>query len=125
MSLIDDRLKLERLDQLIRLKATGSPEELADKMNTSKRTIFRTINDLKEIGCPIYFDKQKNSYCYQHPGKLMIKFEVIDDKQLSQITGGKNYAFSHSDNIWHLPVIPLPRKTNRFCFIREMANTYF
>ena len=125
MSLIDDRQKLERLDQLIRLKATGSPDELAEKMGTSKRTIFRTINDLKEIGCPIYFDKHKNSYCYQYAGKLIIKFEVIDNNQLSQITGGKKSTFLYDVNIWHLPIISLPRKTNKFCFIGEKANTYF
>ncbi len=73
MSFIDDRLKLERLDQLIRLEATGSPDELAEKMNTTSRTIYRTMKDLKEIGCPIYFNKNKNSYCYKCPGKLIIK----------------------------------------------------
>lgn len=88
MNFIDNKEKLERLDQLIRLKSTGSLDELAKKFNTSKRTICRTIKDLKEIGCPIYFSKEFNSYCYKYSGKLLIKFEPLDSTELHKIKGG-------------------------------------
>ena len=88
MTFIDNKEKLERLDQLIRLKATGSPDELASRFNSSKRTICRTIKELKEIGCPIYFSKELNSYCYEYPGKLLIKFETLDNSGLDKIKGG-------------------------------------
>ena len=104
MRLINDKNKLERLDQLIRLKATGSPEELAAKFNTTKRTIFRTINELKEIGVPIYFSQIDNSYCYAIKGKLIIGFEEIEKQELNSIKGGvKNFfmsdIFCHPKNI--------------------------
>jgi len=76
MSLLDEIYRLDRLEQLIRLQMTGSPNELSKKMQISKRTVFRLIDILKEIGCPIYFNKEKNSYCYEEPVKLIIlKFE--------------------------------------------------
>ncbi|WP_320019178.1 helix-turn-helix domain-containing protein [Labilibaculum manganireducens] len=100
MSFIDDKEKLERLDQLIRLKATGNLEELAEKFGASKSTISRTIKDLKEIGCPIIFNKDYRSYSYEYPGKLLIKFDPIDKSELHKIKGGfleKIFALSYND----------------------------
>ena len=78
----------ERLDQLIRLKATGSPQELADKFNRSKRTMQRIIEEMKKVGCPIYYNRYRRSYCYEYPGKLIIKFETLNDDELNKIKGG-------------------------------------
>lgn len=65
MNLLDEIERLERLDKLIRFQITGNRNELAEKMQVSIRTISRLIDILKEMGCPIYFNKYKNSYCYE------------------------------------------------------------
>lgn len=98
MSSLINKDDLERLDQLIRLKATGSPVELADYLNVTERTVYRMINKLKEIGCPIYYDKERNSYCYKCKGKIVIKFEEFKEEEivLDKITGGN---FVKSENI--------------------------
>ena len=77
MNLVDEMYRLDRLHQLIHFQNTGSINELAEKMQVSRRTALRLIGILKnEIGCPIYFNKYKNSYCYEYPIKLtIIKFE--------------------------------------------------
>ncbi len=82
--------EFERLDQLIRLEATGNPSVLAAKFNTTERTIYRIINKLKEVGCPIYYNKIKSSYCYKFDGKLVIKFQMytIENIQLNNLKGG-------------------------------------
>jgi len=72
MNFFDEIHRLDRLHHLIRLQITGSSDELAKKMEVSRRTVFRLINILKEIGCPVYFNKYKNSYCYEYPIKLNI-----------------------------------------------------
>lgn len=72
MNLLDEKYRLERLHQLICLQITGNPDELAETMQISRRTAFRLINVLKEIGCPIYFSQYMNSYCYEYPIKLII-----------------------------------------------------
>ena len=111
MNFIDNKEKLERLDQLIRLKATGSPDELARKFNSSKRTICRVIKDLKEIGCPIYFSKEHNSYCYKYSGKLLIKFETLDNSELHKVKGG-----------FFLKKIQMPNsgiETNYICYEKQ------
>ncbi|MBS1553585.1 MAG: HTH domain-containing protein [Bacteroidetes bacterium] len=48
---------------LIEHRMTGSPREFAQKMGVSERTLFRLINQLKEMhNIDIYFCHQSNSY---------------------------------------------------------------
>jgi predicted DNA-binding transcriptional regulator YafY len=74
MSLINDVHKMERVDQLIRLRMSCTPKELAKKLGVSERTVYRIIRDMKDLGCPIYYDIQSECYCYETPGRLYIKF---------------------------------------------------
>jgi len=66
--------RLKAIDQLIKLKATGSPKELADKLGISERQIYKYISDLKVLGSKIQFDKFCNSYTYLTNGDLSIEF---------------------------------------------------
>lgn len=64
MNLPDQLSRLERLDQLIRLKATGTPAELARKLEVCERTVYYLIRILKERDNPVFYDKERQSYCY-------------------------------------------------------------
>lgn len=55
---------LERVDQLVRLKATGRPKELAEKLQVSQATVFRIMETMKEMEAPIYYDISRQSYVY-------------------------------------------------------------
>jgi predicted DNA-binding transcriptional regulator YafY len=56
--------QLERLDDLIRRKATGTPTELAVKMALSERTVYHFIEELREHGACIVYNKFRESYEY-------------------------------------------------------------
>lgn len=104
MNIIDIKEELERVDRLIRLKATGSPKDLAEKLQISERHVYRIINQLKEIGCPVYFDKDRCSYCYSNEGKLIFKFSTneLDSNTMNKIKGGRfesNFDILLTDNI--------------------------
>ena len=72
--------QLERLDQLIRMKATGSPRDLANRMNISERFLYKLIFIMKERGAPIYFNKRLNSYQYEYEGTFTAKFLAPSEK---------------------------------------------
>ncbi len=55
---------LERVDQLIRLKATGRPQQLASKLEVSVATVFRIIDTMKELEAPVTYDPIRQSYVY-------------------------------------------------------------
>ena len=69
--------RLQWIDQLIRMKATGSPQELADKLGVSKRTIYEYIQALKDLGAPVYYCKASGSYLYKENGRFEINFKKI------------------------------------------------
>lgn len=53
---------LETIKYLATHKRTGSPHHLAKRFEVSERTIQRMVNHLRERGCPITFNRQRNTY---------------------------------------------------------------
>lgn len=82
----------ERIDQLIRMKATGNPNELSNKLGISESHLYRIIGKMKEkANCPIEYSKFDNSYVYRSKGRLRVDFffDSLEDNELSKIKGGK------------------------------------
>lgn len=75
MKFIEEIERLKRLDQLIRLKATGNPAQLASRLNVSERTIYNQIETLRVLGAPIEFNRNCNSYCYEY--EVEVKLGVV------------------------------------------------
>jgi hypothetical protein len=100
--MIDEKDFLERVDQLIRLKATGSPDEFAEKLEISVRKVYRLMSDLKEMGCPIVYDSCAGSYKYEIDGSFKIKFFPKDTENidLKNIKGGFSQNILPTDKIW-------------------------
>ena len=55
-----------RLNELINAEQTGSPKELASKLDISIRTVYNYIAFMKkEMKAPIIYDFQRLSYVYE------------------------------------------------------------
>lgn len=80
VNLIDDLLLLQHLDYMMRNKATGSPERLAQRLKTSKRSIERLVSSLKEMGLPVVYDKERKTYCYE--SDVNIHFEITVGREV-------------------------------------------
>ncbi|MEQ1746799.1 MAG: hypothetical protein ABMA02_15305 [Saprospiraceae bacterium] len=89
IKLFDDFYLLQRLDHLIRTRATGTPCDLADRLGTSKRDVCRIIADLREQGFPIGYDREGGTYYYKEPVKLDVSI-AVGGKKLLSIQGGEN-----------------------------------
>ena len=63
-----------RIDHLIRIKGTGTPAQLAERLNLSERSIYHYINYMKTLGCPIKFDGFRQTYYYEEDGFFIIAF---------------------------------------------------
>ncbi len=82
MDLLRKIRQLERLDQLIRLKATGSPKDLARRIDISLRQTFRLINEMKAMGFPIHYCKKRCSYYYTNSVKIHFEISVQEESLL-------------------------------------------
>jgi DNA-binding Lrp family transcriptional regulator len=84
MSVVDRLLKLEQVHQLIKMKATGSPDEFANKIGKSRKTVYNIINELQDMGAIIEYNMHELSFEYTNDFEF--KLEVNGEK----IVGGKN-----------------------------------
>lgn len=56
---------LHKIHQLIKEQKTGRPEELAQKINLSERSVYNYLGYMrKELLAPIGYDAQKMTYYY-------------------------------------------------------------
>ena len=81
---------LERVDRLIRLRATGKPKKLAECLEVSEATVFRMIETMKELNAPVYYDVVQQSYAYSEPTEFKCGFfmESLDEAAQRNLTGG-------------------------------------
>jgi predicted DNA-binding transcriptional regulator YafY len=66
--------RLDRVNQLITRKATGTPRELAEKLQIAESTLYETIALMKHLGAPIRYCKTRQSYYYTEHGEFYVKF---------------------------------------------------
>lgn len=67
--------RIERVDQFIRLKATGSPKDLAARLGISESAWYELLSTMIALGAPIYYNKERNSYCYKEEVKFVCGFK--------------------------------------------------
>ena len=67
--------RLRQINRLIALKTTGKPAELAKKLNISERALYNYIEELKQIGLPISWCKELQSYIYTENGSFIAEFK--------------------------------------------------
>lgn len=67
---------LKTIDRLTRIKGTGTPKQLSQKLGISERTLFRLIDIMRSLGAPIAYSKMRSSYYYKEEGRLDISFKV-------------------------------------------------
>lgn len=75
MNFLDQLERLKRIHQLINRKATGTPQQLANRLALSESRIYQLLRLMKELDAPIYFDRERNSYCYEYDYQFSIGFD--------------------------------------------------
>jgi predicted DNA-binding transcriptional regulator YafY len=81
---------LERLHTLIHRKATGDRTALARKLDTSERSVYRMLDQLRYLGAEIGYDSERPSYYYVNDFALQVTVKVwIDGEEFLIIGGGE------------------------------------
>jgi hypothetical protein len=64
---------IEKIDWLVRTKATGNSAEFAEKLGISTRTLFNYLNYMKiQMSAPIEYSKEHQSYIYNGNGGVKV-----------------------------------------------------
>ena len=67
---------MDRMDQLVRMQATGPPRNFARRLGISVATLYRHINTLKARGVPITYNADRQTFYYTESGSFSIKFLI-------------------------------------------------
>jgi len=74
MKVIDILQRLEQMDQLIRLKATGSPRAFASRLGISKSSLYNYLELLRMLGGPVQYNQQLSTFEYEYSVVLQLGF---------------------------------------------------
>jgi hypothetical protein len=88
MNLFNDLFLLQRIDHLVRTRATGTPVQLAERLGISERKLYRLISELRDQGFPIAYDKLTDTYYYSEPVKIEFSI-LVGQENLMIIRGGE------------------------------------
>jgi predicted DNA-binding transcriptional regulator YafY len=68
--------RMERLDRMLQNKSTGTPKELAQKLQLSPSQVYQIIRSLKcDLNAPIYYSRTEQSYCYKENVHFVCAFK--------------------------------------------------
>ena len=91
MDLAKKMLLVDRVHDLIKRKATGTPLELAERLDLDERDWYRLLREMRNMGFPIAYSPQRRSYYYE--GEVFFQFKVCEMKDSEQVKrkGGQNF----------------------------------
>jgi len=72
-----DRIK--RIDALIFMKATGNPEEFAEKLGIKRSTLYQSLQEMRDMGVDIRYSCTRQSYYYADERRIRITVEAESD----------------------------------------------
>jgi predicted DNA-binding transcriptional regulator YafY len=74
MKTLDLLQLLEQMNQLIRLKATGSPQEFARRLRLSQSMMYNYLEMLRALGGPIQYNRRLQTYEYTYDVQFNIGY---------------------------------------------------
>jgi hypothetical protein len=85
--------KLSTLDRLICQGYTGTPDDLAKRLSTSRKTLYRIIDGLKTRGVEIKYCRVRNTFRYANEVVIDIRFNVeglteMNEEKMRNTSGG-------------------------------------
>ena len=85
MSLIKYIERLRRIDYLISMMSTGTPEEFAEKLGIRRSTLFQSLQEMRGMGVNIKYSCIRQSYYYADNRRIKIRVENSVQKSIENM----------------------------------------
>lgn len=83
--------RIQRIHELIRRRATGSPIELALRLEISKRQLHNLLDLMKQMGAPIVYSAALSSYLYEYPVAWNMGFSSLKEDAMAKIKANGSF----------------------------------
>ncbi len=77
--------RLQRMDDLIARRATGTPEAFAQRMHLCRSELMNCLNELRQLGADIRYCKNRQSYYYADSKRLFVGYVSLADPKQQEI----------------------------------------
>lgn len=104
MKLLEQIERINRLHELIKYRRTGTPEQLARRLNLSTSMVFKLMEELRLREAPIEYSRQLGSYYYttQYLMKIQIDFRPLGEDEKIRFEGGKTCFYTGFEKLgWY------------------------
>ena len=90
MNFIKQLERFQKLDTLIKTECTGTPMELANKLEISRSHLYRLIENLKDYGADICYSRKKLNFYYKKPFNIgtILPLNSLSVLKMEKIKGG-------------------------------------
>lgn len=84
MKLLEQIERINRLHEMIKYRRTGTPQQLARRLNLSASMVYKLMDELKLREVPIEYSRQLGSYYYSRSFqmKISIDFRSLAEEEL-------------------------------------------
>ncbi|WKK66005.1 DNA-binding protein [Lutimonas zeaxanthinifaciens] len=86
--------RIKKIHNLIKLEATGTPEDLSKKLHISLRQTFSLLEQMRELEAPVKFNRKAKTYYYEREFdiNITISVHVLSHDKLINIYAGRSTA---------------------------------
>lgn len=90
MKLLEQVERINRLHEMIKYRRTGTPQQLAKRLNLSTSMIYKLMEELKLKEVPIEYSRQLKTYYYssQYMMNISLDFRLLGDEEIRKCEGG-------------------------------------
>jgi len=84
MKLLEQVERINRLHEMIKYRRTGTPQQLAKRLNLSTSMIYKLMEELKLQDVPIEYSRQLETYYYSslYMMNISLDFRFLNDEEI-------------------------------------------
>lgn len=102
--------RLRKFDYLVYHQMTGNPESFAKKLQMSRSSFYEFLEEVKLMGVPVQYNRDKKSYYYEKKGRICFHFhETLRPLNSNEVEeSGAGYR----------------TRQKYFCFVPDIADSF-
>lgn len=94
--------RLKKFDYLVYHQMTGNPAVFAKKLKMSRSSFYEFLEEIKGLGIPVAYNRDRKSYYYTQKGRICFHFhelirplgsDEVEDSIAGYLIKGKNIQF--------------------------------
>lgn len=76
MQLLDTIARVHLIHKLIQRKATGTPDEFAEKLHLKRRQLYNILEEFRDYGASVKYNRADSTFYYDNDFEILVKINT-------------------------------------------------